>query len=213
MQVPSAAPDSTPSSSDRVSKREPHDVPSPALRSPKGGGGSAAPRARSSRAEQAADNRQTEVQLLPGAPHGDRVRRDEHSGRDPEPSGCESRRSPHREQGKRASRRLGVLEERRASRRSSGPAPRPRARRSTADRDSDMIETLVRLQPRPPSGRRTIAALSTSLVRRQCGGSTRRRLHAAVGQEESSKLVPSRCPCKSGRRPRLRSSVSRTSVS
>ena len=93
-------------------------------------------------------------------PSGGRRRRVEPSGRDPDPSRCDSGRSPHsrnfRAQGKRASRLLGVQELRRASRRS----PTSRPRRSTADRFHDMEETEVRLLSRAPGRCRTTAVRS-----------------------------------------------------
>ena len=108
----------------------------------------------------------------------------EPSGRDPDVSRCDSGRSPQerqraasrgrkekrdppcseeeykkrrrRAQGKRASRLLGVQEQRRASRRS----PTNRPRRSTADRFRDMEETEVRLLSRAPGRCRTTAVRS-----------------------------------------------------
>ena len=71
----------------------------------------------------------------------------------------DSSRADLRAHGKRASRQSGGLEPRGASPR----CPTRWARRSTADRDPDAIEVLVRLQPCPPSS-------SASSHNQQCSG-------------------------------------------
>ena len=101
------------------------------------------PTACRSKADRPLDKGQTVERYHARRPSGGRRQRDEPSGCDPELSRCESGRSPQRfrAQGKTASRQLGVLEERRASRRSPTSL---RPRRSTADRFRDMEETEVR---------------------------------------------------------------------
>ena len=96
---------------------------------------------------------------------GGRRRRVEPSGRDPDPSRCDSGRSPQKEEaeekrtGLRERQRPACLGCRKCGVQVAGARP-IRPRRSTADRFHDMEETEVRLLSRAPGRCRTTAVRS-----------------------------------------------------